>query len=111
MIARKLVEHQVQRVRRRLLAGHELMQPAKSESDAAPRAADPLAALRGADRLTERIIHGHEAPVHEPAPVRWTVAPPIVHCPPAVNETARLEVAVALTVKPLVNLLIFSFTH
>mgnify|MGYP003694718015 CR=1 FL=1 len=37
--------------------------------------------------------------VHEPAPVRWTVAPLIVHWPLALNETARFEVAVALTAK------------
>jgi len=37
--------------------------------------------------------------VHEPAPVRWTVEPATLHFPLAVKLTARLEEAVALTVK------------
>ena len=37
--------------------------------------------------------------VQLPGPVRWTVAPVTVHWPVAPNETARPELAVALTVK------------
>ena len=37
--------------------------------------------------------------MHLPSPVRCTRVPLIVHAPPAAKETARPELAVALTVK------------
>ena len=37
--------------------------------------------------------------VHDPGPVRCTVAPEIEHCPAAPNVTANPDVAVALTSK------------
>src|SRR5262245_33820543 len=37
--------------------------------------------------------------LHDPAAVMWTSAPAIVHWPDAANDTARPELAVAVTVK------------